>query len=76
MRHHQILIRQPQPVSRAGQQLNHDAFFAGRRLSGSGPLDAGRFLHGLVNTHGPSAVIATVCSKCAEYLPSSVTAVQ
>src|ERR1700733_12690755 len=32
--------------------------------------------HGLVNTQGPFAVIATVCSKCAEYLPSSVTAVQ
>ena len=31
--------------------------------------------HGLVNTHGPSAVTATVCSKCAEYFPSSVTAV-
>src|SRR5580658_4694057 len=32
--------------------------------------------YGLVNTQGPFAVIATVCSKCAEYLPSSVTAVQ
>src|SRR6185436_1946061 len=31
--------------------------------------------HGLVSTHGPSAVMATVCSKCAEYFPSSVTAV-
>src|SRR5438128_1269470 len=34
------------------------------------------FVFGQVNTQGPFAVIATVCSKCAEYFPSSVTAVQ
>src|SRR5580658_11020900 len=32
-------------------------------------------LYGLVSTQGPLAVTATVCSKCAEYFPSSVTAV-
>ena len=31
---------------------------------------------GRVNIHGPFAVTATVCSKCAESLPSAVTAVQ
>jgi hypothetical protein len=30
MRHHQIFIRQLQPVSRARQQLDHNTFFAGR----------------------------------------------
>src|SRR5882757_7034381 len=35
-----------------------------------------KFVYGLVKTQGPFAVIATVCSKCAEYFPSSVTAVQ
>jgi hypothetical protein len=31
---------------------------------------------GLVRIHGPLAVTATVCSKCAESLESAVTAVQ
>jgi len=30
---------------------------------------------GFVKIHGPFAVTATVCSKCAESLPSAVTAV-
>src|SRR5690242_1309872 len=57
--HHSVLILQSQAVGCAGQQLHHLRLLA----------------HGLVSTHGPSAVMATVCSKCAEYLPSSVTAV-
>ena len=32
--------------------------------------------HAAVNTHAPSSVIATECSKCAERLPSAVTTVQ
>src|ERR1700704_2474582 len=32
--------------------------------------------HAPVNTHAPSSVIATECSKCAERLPSAVTTVQ
>jgi hypothetical protein len=63
MRHYYILIRQLQPISCARQQLDHHRFLTGP------------FSHGLVRTHGPSAVTATVCSKCAEYFPSSVTAV-
>jgi len=34
------------------------------------------FAHGRVKTHGPFAVTATQCSKCAEGDPSVVTAVQ
>src|SRR6202035_1996956 len=60
VRHHGVLILKPKPVSGARQQLYHFRLLA---------------RHGLVNTHGPSAVMATVCSKCAEYFPSSVTAV-
>ena len=40
-----------------------------RRIPDSPPSSA-------VSTHGPSAVIATVCSKCAARLPSAVTTVQ
>src|ERR1700760_1424185 len=60
MRHHHIFVRQLQTVHRAGEQLHNSRVFRH---------------HGLVKTHGPSAVTATVCSKCAEYFPSSVTAV-
>src|SRR5579863_5174203 len=60
VRHNQILVLQLQPVSGTRQKLDHD----------------GLLLQGLVSTHGPFEVIATVCSKCAEFFPSSVTAVQ
>src|ERR1700676_2717848 len=65
MRHHHIFVRQLQTIHRTGEKLPH------RCLTRGGGISAH---HGLVKTHGPSAVTATVCSKCAEYFPSSVTA--
>ena len=56
MRHHQILIRQLQPVGGAGQKFHHGRFFLA-----PGPWPPA--LHGLVSTHGPLEVTATVCSK-------------
>ena len=38
--------------------------------------NAANGLYSFVNTSGPSFVTATVCSKCADRLPSLVTAVQ
>ena len=49
MRQHHVFIRQLQPIRRAGQKLDHDGFDGVR--------------HGLVSTHGPLDVTATVCSK-------------
>jgi len=40
---------------RVGQQLYHDCFYCCHGLR-----------HGRVKTHGPSAVTATQCSKCAD----------
>src|SRR5215831_6532011 len=42
---------------------------AGTRTPAGGPVSA-------VSTHGPSGVMATVCSKCADQPPSSLTTVQ
>src|ERR1700684_2849792 len=50
-------------------RIGHALLF--RPLYQQGPLAS----RGRVNTQGPWAVTATVCSKCAASLPSSVTAV-
>src|SRR5580693_8109288 len=69
VRDHQILILQLQSIARTGKEIHHRCLpTADFRLLAPA-------LHGLVKTQGPSAVIATVCSKCAEFRPSSVTAV-
>ena len=59
MRQHHVFIRQLQPVGGAGQKLDHDGFFL---APGPWPLARALF-HGLVSTHGPFDVTATVCSK-------------
>src|SRR5215510_1046329 len=57
---------QPHAIQRVRQRLGHDARYL---RTGTGTSLA-------VRIHGPSAVTATVCSKCADRLLSRVTAVQ
>jgi hypothetical protein len=52
-------VTQLEPVQQARQFFHYDSLNR----------------HGLVKTHGPFAVTATQCSKCAEYEPSFATAV-
>src|SRR5260370_40108562 len=64
----------PAPHAFAVDDLALVAHFLDRCSDFHDPVPS--YSYGLVNTQGPFAVIATVCSKCAEYFPSSVTAVQ
>jgi hypothetical protein len=61
VRNHHILVGQLQPVRRARKQIHYRRF-----ITDACPLTPVPFIHGLVRTHGPFAVTATVCSKCAE----------
>src|SRR5262249_25881925 len=77
----------PHLVQRARESLRHGSDDGAHRLAAArlkrsryGLL--GRYLRAptatsrAVRIQGPSAITATVCSKCAERLPSRVTAVQ
>src|SRR5262245_17477028 len=79
VREHLVAVLELYPEHRVGQRLDHrsldfDRVFFGHRprLGAAGPDWPLR----LVSTSGPSSVTATVCSKCAAWLPSWVTAVQ
>jgi hypothetical protein len=64
MSNHHVLILKPKPIPGARQKfhnLGNPALF-GKLAPGPWPL-APSGLHGLVKTHGPFAVTATVCSK-------------
>src|SRR5229473_2700985 len=67
VRRHYLFIPELHSIRRARQQLHDSRLLA--------PVSWLLTAQGLVSTHGPFAVMATVCSKCAEYFPSSVTAV-
>src|SRR5580765_8514356 len=70
VRHHQRPLLEPHLVEGARQGLHdHAAYLRAASLGATGTSLA-------VRIHGPSAVTATVCSKCADRLPSRVTAVQ
>src|SRR6185436_2230700 len=66
VRRHHCAFVEPHPIEAAGQTLrDHPAHVR----AGTGTSLA-------VRIHGPFTVTATVCSKCADRLPSRVTAVQ
>src|ERR1700736_1655947 len=69
MREDYVLVLQLHPAGGVGHQFHHS------RLQHRALLLAGHS-YGRVKTQGPLAVTATQCSKCAEYDPSLVTAVQ
>ncbi len=75
--HHSYLIPRPQAhevdFRRRAEVRNNsppvlelDPAFVAREQLNDGPEDFGSAAYGLVNTHGPSAVTATQCSKWAE----------
>src|SRR4029079_2540659 len=66
MRHHLLSRVEPHPIQRLRQLLDDDAGY--RRAATCTSLG--------VRIHAALAVIATVCSKCADRLLSRVTAVQ
>ena len=68
MRQNLRLVSQLEPVQQARQFFDYYGFDRSLAV-------AARYRHGLVKTHGPFAVTATQCSKCAEYDPSFATAV-
>src|SRR3954467_14235077 len=70
VRHHQRPRVEPHLVECARQGLHdHAAYLRAASRGATGTSLA-------VRIHGPSAVTATVCSKCADRLPSRVAAVQ
>src|SRR6476620_591330 len=66
MRHHLLSRVEPHPIQSLRQLLDDDSGY--RRAATGTSLS--------VRIHAPLAVIATVCSKCADRLLSRVTAVQ
>src|SRR3989442_15635877 len=79
MREHLVPVLELDPEHRVGQRLDHRPLDLDRVFFGHYPRPAGAvgadWPIRLVSTSGPCSVTATVCSKCAARLPSSVPAV-
>src|SRR5262249_42862290 len=70
LRQHLVAVVEGDAEGRVRQGLLH------RPAGGDRLVFRHRHAHSWLNTYGPCSTIATECSKCADRLPSEVTAVQ